>query len=99
MRIHACLLFALAVFFAGCGGCGNDGSGTPDAPGGSGCTLLPQGAECTANPECCSNFCDNFECAATPGGCDEAGTACASPATCCSGVCADVGGGTFECAP
>src|SRR3990172_8650224 len=97
LTFGAFLIIAAAQPACSCGGSPAADGGLIDAGDGDGdgggCPLLGQGEVCSDHQQCCSGFCDGGECAATPGGCDEVGTACATGATCCSGTCADDGQG------
>src|SRR5688500_15491484 len=95
----AVVVVSLGLFFAGCGGCDNNGSGSPDAPPG---TLDAQtecvsvGDACTSSNQCCSGACDVDTCI-PPGGCVAAGDECQNTLECCGGMQCQSSGGTAVC--
>lgn len=98
---------------AGGGGGGGDGGGQGGGGGGGGgggsidggfdggvCTLLPNGASCASDAECCSGACDPTSklCVSGAGACVVIGGECQSNVECCGGrTCAADGTGVKRC--
>jgi hypothetical protein len=109
LAVPVLIFVSLTVQLAGCVACENISPVPPPRADSGHCpdpscvdsghliaTCLDRAATCTADPQCCSGYCDGSACAGRPGApaCRSLGESCGSAADCCSTVCAD-----GRCAP